>query len=221
MQDTSPNSLPQIRLYDESMVKALGSLFLFAAAAFAQYTVTPAGAPPAEASALAPLLQKDGAKIAGPNSSTVEFWLLAAMPPAATPESNATLPIAHGMLLGVARVTGQYADRRGQSIKPGVYTLRYSVYPMNGDHQGVAPQRDFFILSRIADDKDPKTPLAYDPLMDLSRKASGTPHPLCLSAWKGGNGDGKLTQEGEHDWILNGKLGNTPVSLIAAGKSEG
>ncbi len=203
------------------MSKVLVSLFMFAAAAFSQYTVAPAGAPPAEASALASLLQKDGAKIAGPGGSTAEFWLLAAMPPAGTAEANATLAIAHGALLGVARVTGPYADRRGLPIKPGVYTLRYSVYPANGDHQGVAPQRDFLILSRIADDKDPKSSPAFDPLMDLSRKASGTPHPICLSTWKGGNGDGKLTKEGEHDWILNTKIGDTPVSVIVAGKAEG
>ena len=202
-------------------MKLLGSLLLFAAAAWAQYTVAPAGAPPAEAAAVAPLLLPDGVKVAGPNGSTVEVWLLAAMPPAGTAEANATLAITHGALLGVARVSGPYADRRGLPIKPGVYTLRYSVYPVNGDHQGVAPQRDFAILARIADDKDPKTPLAFDPLMDLSRKGSGTPHPICLSIWKGGDGDGKLTKEGEHDWILNTKIGGAPVSVIVAGKSEG
>jgi hypothetical protein len=193
---------------------------MVAASCFAQSTVAPAGAPPSEASALASLLQTDGAKVSGPGGSTVELWLLAAMPPAGTAEANATLAIAHGALLGVARVTGPYSDRRGSPIKPGVYTMRYSVYPVNGDHQGVAPQRDFVILSRIADDKDPKTPLAFDPLMDLSRKGSGTPHPLCLSIWKGGDGDGKLTKEGDHDWILNSKIGDIPVSVIVAGKAE-
>ena len=28
--------------------------------------------------------------------------------------------------------------------------MRYSYYPMNGDHQGVAPQSDFAVLSPAA-----------------------------------------------------------------------
>ena len=52
------------------------------------------------------------------------------------------------------RLPERGADRRGQTIKPGVYTLRYGNYPQNGDHQGVEPQRDFLVLSPVAEDKD-------------------------------------------------------------------
>ena len=57
-------------------------------------------------------------------------------------------------LLGVVRYPERFRDRRGQTIKPGVYTMRYSFYPMNGNHQGVALQRDFAILSPAASDTD-------------------------------------------------------------------
>jgi hypothetical protein len=204
------------------MHKLLLSLVVSAAAAFAQYNVTPAGAPPSEASAMAGDLQKDGLKVAGPNGVTVEIWFRSAMPGGGKTEENATMPdVPHGTLLGVMRTSGQYADRRGQSIKPGVYTMRYSVYPVDGNHQGVAPQRDFIILSRIAEDKDPKSAPAFDPLMDLSRKASGTPHPLCLSMWKGGSGDNKIGKEGDTDWVLNAKIGDTPVDVILFGVAAG
>jgi hypothetical protein len=164
------------------------------------------------------MLQQDGIKVAGPNGITVEIWLRSDPPAGGKAEDNATIPgVAHGTLLGVMRTSGAYVDRRGQSIKPGVYTLRYSVYPVDGNHQGVAPQRDFLILGRMADDKDPKATPAFDALMDLSRKASGTPHPLCLSAWKGGSGDKAIGKEGENDWVLNAKIGGTPVAILLFG----
>lgn len=201
------------------MIKILLGICIPAALCFAQYTVSPAGAPPAEASSLSSLLAKDGLKIGGPGGLTLELWFRNELPSGSTAnEDNATLAtIPHGALLGILRVTGAYVDRRGQTIKPGVYTLRYSLYPPDGNHQGVSPQRDFLILGRIADDTDPKSTPAFDPLMDLSRKASGTPHPLCLSLWKGGSGDNKITKEGEEDWVLSTKIGDTPVSIIVAG----
>jgi hypothetical protein len=204
------------------MHRSLLSLVVSAAGALAQYNVTPAGAPPSEASAMSGDLQKDGLKIAAPNGVTVEIWLRNALPDGGKTEENATMPnLLHGTLLGVLRSSGQYVDRRGQSIKPGVYTLRYSIYPPDGNHQGVSPQRDFFILSRIADDKDSKAAPAFDPLMDLSRKASGTPHPLCLSMWKGGSGDNKIGKEGDTDSVLNTKIGDTPVAVILFGVFAG
>ena len=170
---------------------------------------------------MASQLQKDGFKVTGPNGVSVEIWLSSAIPPGGKVEENATMAATNGMLLGVLRATGAYVDRRGQSIKPGVYTLRYSAYPPDGNHQGAAPQRDFLILSRIADDKDPKSMPAFDPLMELSRKASGTPHPLCLSIWKGGSGDGKVSKEGDNDWALNAKIGDTPVAILLFGVYTG
>ena len=202
------------------MIKLVACAMMAAATGLAQYTEEPAGAPPAEASAMNQALAQQGIKITGPDGVTVEIWLRASMPAGGKVQDNATLPVPHGALLGVIRTAGRYEDRRGQPIKAGVYTLRYSVYPVDGDHQGVAPQRDFLILGRIADDKDPNATPDFDPLMDLSRKASGTPHPLCLSLWKGGSSDGKISKDGEIDWALNTKIGDTPVAIILFGKSQ-
>jgi hypothetical protein len=85
----------------------------------------------------------------------------------------------------------------------------------------VAPQRDFFLLVNAAEDKDPKANLAFEPLTKLSMKASGTPHPLVFSAWNAGK-DFKpgIAQEGEHDWVLQTKIGNTPIALIVIGKVD-
>ncbi|MGA3205923.1 MAG: hypothetical protein ABSF12_25800 [Bryobacteraceae bacterium] len=139
-----------------------------------------------------------------------------------TGESSVTLPtIPPGALLGVLRFSAKGSDRRGQTIAPGVYTLRYGNYPVNGNHQGVAPQRDFLVLVPAALDKSADAVSDFDALMDLSRKASATPHPAVFSFWKA-DADQKagLEKQGEKDWVLSAKLGDTLVSIILIGAAE-
>jgi len=189
----------------------------------ADYKIEAAGAPPAEASVLAPALVKDGTKILkGDGSVLCEIWWRAQEPTGGKAEESASFTtIPQGALMGVIRFPNRHADRRGQTIKPGVYSMRYSLFPINGDHQGVAPQRDFLILSPIAEDKDPASAPAFDPLMDMSRKASGTPHPLVLSIWKAEGGSPASIDAGEKDVTLTTKVGSLPLSVILVGKAEG
>lgn len=197
----------------------------FAAASLsAQYKAGPAGAPPAEISALSGALNPQGIKISKPDGSELlTLWLAAKAPAGAPAEQNVTMPgVPHGALLGVASYPKRASDRRGQQIKPGVYTLRYSYYPMNGDHQGAAPQRDFLLLSPAASDTNPDANPAFDPLMDMSRKASGTPHPLVLSIWKDEPGaTAGVEAVGESDQVVHAKIGDLPVAIIVVGKAEG
>jgi hypothetical protein len=167
------------------------------------------------------VLAKDGAKIMSGGNVFCEIWFRATTPPAGKVEESATLAIVHGALLGVIRFPGAGSDRRGQPVKPGIYTLRYSTYPVNGDHQGVAPQRDFLVLSPIAIDTDLNATPGFEPLMDLSRKASGTPHPAVLGLWKAEPvSSPSLKKEGDTDWVLQTKIGDTPVAVIVIGKTE-
>jgi hypothetical protein len=192
----------------------------------AEHKAEPAGAPPAELdAAIVAQLDKAGSKVLREDGSVFcEIWFRSSeLPAGATPEESATFSVKHGALLGAIRFPAKGEDRRGQSIQPGVYTLRYSVFPINGDHQGVAPQRDFAIMTPAADDKDPNATPTFDALMVMSRKASGTPHPAVLSIWKQEPGDFKpgLSQMGEHDWVLQGKVGDQPVAVIVIGRAEG
>ena len=173
---------------------------------------------------MAGALVKDGLKILKPDGAVLcEFWLVAAEPSGGAAEQNTSWSsVPHGALLGVVRYPARFSDRRGQTIKPGIYTMRYSFFPMNGDHQGVAPQRDFAILSPAATDTDAAAKPAFDPLMDMSRKASGTPHPLILSIWKDDPpSPAGVEAVGDHDQVLHMKIGATAVSIIVVGKAEG
>ncbi len=92
---------------------------------------------------------------------------------------------------------------------------------MNGDHQGVAPQRDFLVMIPSADDTKPDAIANIDDLMKMSRKASGTPHPAVLSMSSSSNATfPELKKEGESDWALHAKIGDTAVAVIVVGKVE-
>ena len=205
------------------MTKIVLSLLLAAGAAFGQYTAGPAGAPPSELNAaITAMLQKDGTKILNGDKVVCEIWLRTVAPNGPkSAEDSVSLPnIPQGSLLGAIRFPAKGADRRGNPIAAGVYTLRYSNYPQNGDHQGVAPQRDFMLISKAADDQDANATPSFKELVAMSEKATGAPHPGVFSFWKA---DGKpgLEKEGESDWILHTKLGDIPIALIVIGKVEG
>jgi hypothetical protein len=193
--------------------------------AYPQYKLEPAGPPPSDLPpAIAGALQKDGSKIvAGSGTAFCEIWFRSTAPsgPKST-EDGVTLPaIPQGALLGALRFPARGADRRGQNIKPGVYALRYALQPVNGDHQGVAPQRDFMVMIPAADDPGPDAKPTFDDLMKLSRKASGTPHPAVLSMSASSNSTfSELKKEGENDWALHAKIGDTAVEVILVGKAE-
>jgi hypothetical protein len=205
------------------MTRFACSLLLAAVAAHGQYKAQPAGDPPSEvAPAILATLNKTGTKIVADNGSTyVEIWLRSAAPKGpASSESNITLPmLPAGSLLGVLRFGGKATDRRGQTIAPGVYTLRYGNYPMNGDHQGAAPQRDFMLLSPAAIDKSADTISNFDALISQSTKASGTPHPAVLSFWKADSDKPAFEKQGDTDWVLTTKLGDIPVAIILIGSA--
>ena len=195
---------------------------LTAAAALGQYRSAPAGALPSELSpALSARLQSTGLQVTGPAGVWCQVWFVKTAPngPKST-EDAVTLPtVPVGSLLGVIRFAGNGADRRGQQIKAGLYTLRYVQTPVTGDHLGVAPQRDFAALVPLAADKDPASQPTLPQVIEMSTKASGTPHPAVLSL-ASGSGSESFTKEGEHDWTWNTKMGELPVAIILAGKAE-
>ena len=203
----------------------LGGALLAASMVLAQdYKLEPiATAAPGLPAAYAALIETGGYRITGPSGPWCEIWFRKSLPAGAKPADNAiAFPIAQGALVGILRFPAMGADRRGQTIQPGVYTLRYSNYPVDGSHQGVAPQRDFVLLTPIAGDADPNATPAFDALVQMSNKASGTPHPAVLSIeTPSGSTFPAVTKEGDHDWVLNVKIGNLPFAIIVAGKVEG
>ena len=70
-----------------------------------------------------------------------------------------------------------------KTIVKGVYTVRYGIQPVNGDHLGVSPYRDYALLLPAA--KDATTDdLAKKPLEERSAESAGTSHPAILMLLK-------------------------------------
>jgi hypothetical protein len=199
---------------------------LVAFSALAQdYKLEPvATAAPGLPAAYAAAIQTQGFRVNGASGAWCEVWLAKSLPVGAKSDDAAiAFSIAQGTLLGVIRFPGKGADRRGQVIPAGVYTLRYSMFPVDGAHTGVAPQRDFALMTPLAADPDPAAKPAYDDLVKMSGKASGSPHPavLSLETPPAGATAPSVVKEGEHDWTLTVKAGDLTISIIVAGKSEG
>jgi len=92
--------------------------------------------------------------------------------------------LSEGELLGAVRFVGEGHDYRDQAIAPGLYTIRYGLQPVNGDHLGVSLYRDYALLVPAA--KDQKLArLERKTLETQSAEAAGSSHPavmLLLSA---------------------------------------
>ena len=205
-----------------ALVRSACPLLLAAAGLWGQqYKADKAGPLPPEVSpGVAQVLAKAGFQITNNGAKYCELWLRSELPKAtaASNQLNVTLPhVPVGALLGVIRFDAQGLDRRGQTIQPGVYLLRYGILPDNENHLGAAPHRDFLLLTPAAEDRDPNSTPNPEALIALSRKASHTAHPAVLSFWKTDTDAPGFSQQGDTDWVLETTIGDTPIAVIVAG----
>jgi hypothetical protein len=205
------------------MIKRLSFLFFGAAVALAcaQYKLEPISeAAPGLPAPYASVIDTKGYRVTGPSGVWCEVWFRKTIPTTAKPADTAILfPVAQGTLLGVLRFPKNGADRRDQIIKPGLYTMRYSNYPVDGAHQGVAPQRDFALLTPVANDADPSAMPAFDKLVEMS-KTSGTAHAAVFSLQPPVGSTPSLAKSGDTDWVLSVKAGDLTLGMIVVGKAE-
>jgi hypothetical protein len=152
-----------------------------------------------------------------------EFWLRKAVPASAKPagpKGAVLYPfLAEGELIGALRYSGEGHDYRDQPIAKGVYTLRYGLQPVNGDHLGVSTYRDYALLVPAAKDKAP-TDLPRKRLEEQSAESAGTNHPAVLMLLAAPEGSGKSEQPSMvHDEALNTWGAVIPLTLEVKGES--
>jgi hypothetical protein len=200
-------------------------LFLTSTAAFGQYKLQPSAAPPSElAPEIAALLNKTGHTVIAPDGKPYcDVWFAAKAPAGPTTSEPDVMwkTAPPGSVIGAIKYHTEGHDRRGQKINPGVYTLRFGMYPINGDHQGVAPNRDFLVLSPAGLDQNPGAQPVFEALMNMSRKVSGSPHPAVLSMWVvESDFTPGISQLGESDWVIQTAIGDIKIGLIVVGKTD-
>lgn len=165
-------------------------------------------------------LQSQGYRIALDDGSVVaEIWLRQSLPARDKVDvPGAIYPqLAESVMMGVISFPTAATDYRGQSIKPGIYTLRYELLPNDGNHLGVAPNRDFLLLIPAASDPDPDAAYTFRQLVSLSCQATGTAHPGPLSMVQAHGGDVPgISKDNEEHWIFSAKLKLGAADLLFA-----
>ena len=115
--------------------------------------------------------------------------------------------LAESALVGVIVFPSATTDYRGLPIKAGAYTLRYALLPNDGNHLGVAPNRDFLLLIPAASDSSPDAVLKFTELMNLSRQATGSRHPGSLNMAEGKEGPvAAVSEDQEGHWVFSTRL---------------
>jgi hypothetical protein len=201
----------------------------FASAQTPSYKVEKSSAPPPTelSAAVRDALAPDELRVNAANGVFCEIWLRKSVSPAASPakEFGVTFgQIPEGTLVAALRLSHETQDYRNQTIPAGVYTLRYALIPVDGNHLGIAAQRDFLLLGPATKDSDPAA-LTRDQTLDLSRAASGTGHPSVWSLGPPDSGAGTLPsvahQQGNDTWALAFNLnvagGTVPMALVIVG----
>ena len=117
-----------------------------------------------------------------------EFWFAKPLKTVKQDVPGAFYPeLTNGEFVGVVRFPQGMSDFRGQSLPPGVYTLRYQLLPQDGNHMGVAPNPDFLLASPVANDSRPEQSYVYKKLVALSAKSTGTNHPAVIALESAGD----------------------------------
>jgi hypothetical protein len=169
-------------------------------------------------------LSANGYRVYLPNTLVgCEVWLAQKVEATKNSVQGTSYPeLGESQFLGVITFPkGGGADFRGQSVRPGYYTMRYIALPNDGNHLGVAPYPDFVALIPIADDPDPSSKFETARLIDLSRGASRTSHPATFEMMPPESGEPNVTQTDDGWIVFHGSVTSgdkkMPVALVVKG----
>jgi hypothetical protein len=208
---------------------ALG-LICYGSARAADGKLEPTGAyaDPGASDALKKALEPKGWRISLADGPYCEIWLRAAVPGGKTDAAGAVYTwIGESTLLGVITFARATTDFRGQSIKPGSYTIRYAVHPADGNHLGISPVRDFLLMLPVTTDPNPDAQFKFEELTKLSTKVTGTTHPGILSLIQLASAPAapKLESDDNNRMAFSAAIKNQPgaampISFVVKGHAE-
>ena len=151
--------------------------------------------------------------IRGSTRSVCDIWLCKEWAVKAPAKGDDVIyPFTPGQLIGVVRYARKGSDFRDQDISKGIYTLRYAQQPVNGDHVGTSPTRDFLLLVKASVDKS-VAKIDYKKLTEASSEAVESTHPGLLSLQRL-KGDAPIRNEEQHDWWIVRLQGNVKMGDV-------
>lgn len=187
--------------------------------------------PQALTTAVRATLSPKALRVSGPNGLICEIWLRYVVEGQPATQSKDTIhkQIPEGTLIAAIRFPADLKDYRRQVVKAGVYTLRYALAPVNANHQGIAPHRDFLLAIPATADLDPAN-VAADKSIELSKQTTSTNHPSAWCVMPGDLTETSLNPTMKHDaendlWFVNfgfqvhygSAIGFHPMGLVIAG----
>jgi hypothetical protein len=217
-------------IFPANIFTAMIAALCFAASASAQDYKAAAGnspAPPELSGDVRASLAPGSIDVTGPGGPYCEIWLRKDIPAAASASSALGVTygtLVDGSLFGVIHFDSPVKDFRNQSIKPGTYTLRYGLQPVDGNHQGVSDYRDYLLLGPPSSDTSTAN-LADNDMYAMSRKASGAGHPSVWSLVPADSAPASLPgvvhDTNNNFWLVYFKTpGGGTMGLIVFGHAE-
>ncbi|HEU5404266.1 MAG TPA: hypothetical protein VFU86_23150 [Terriglobales bacterium] len=208
-------------------IASLGLLFFFISSALAVVpTIEPIGkfqgnAPDAVKAAIA----DTGFRVTGGDGAILaEIWPAKSALATKTANSTAVYPeFVNGAFYGIVTFPKGGGDYRGQKVSAGTYTMRYQLLPDDGNHLGVAPNPDFFLLIPIDADTDPSAKLEYATLVRLSAKSAGTAHPAPFQLATPAAKPVYVNEDQGHTiayFPINTSTGTVNIGMILSGASD-
>jgi len=114
-----------------------------------------------------------------------EIWLRKAIEVKKLPSEDASDGVTNysmlpeGVFLGVIIFKQKSTNCRGNTIFPGIYTMRYILIPEDDFHIGIAPHKDFMMLFTAKVDKGEST-IESGKIIAMALKSAQHPHNLAL-----------------------------------------
>jgi hypothetical protein len=138
-------------------------------------------------------------------------------------------PFSPGQLIGLLHFGRRGSDFRDQTVSSGWYTLRFGLQPIDGNHEGTSPTRDFLMMI-AADQDDPNKDWEIEELLEVSAEAAGGSHPGMLCLLRATEGDQlTLRHDDRTDWWILHAVGTgasgdktkaVPFDLVVVGHAD-
>ncbi len=181
------------------------------------------GPPAAEgiSSDLLAQFEAQGVKVMRGSRTSSEIWLCKNIETMADfkPTGERIYPFQQGQLIGLIHYPRKSNDFRNQEVQSGWYTLRFELQPVDGNHVGTSPTRDFFLMSKAENDQ-PGKKWETKALLAASAEVSGGSHPAMISLQRAEKSEEKtsLRHDEEKDWwvlrmIAKGQAGGKPMDV--------
>ena len=191
---------------------------LFGAGFSMEKTAAPQGAPQAAAAMVA----AEGVSVKADGKAVAEYWGRkdAFEGAGASGFGIRYDKIPEGAFIALVHFTEEGHDFREQGIPAGWYTLRYALHPEDGNHMGVAPSRDFAVMTPADQDTELAKNYNFKGLVELTKKV-GNPHPTVARIELPEGSDGpNLWEDDRQHWVLDLPVAGDVVGIVVYGHSE-